>query len=111
MKYKVKTNNVPRPILYGCDLTEKELEDFDYYTGQELLNQRFLRYKGWVYDMGDFLSVTTLRDPDQPLKDWEGYFEETYCSGIVIRHPFDPTCGRNGSYDYDHIIVGSFSGL
>ena len=79
MTYTFKTNNVPRAIFSGDDLTDKEKADFDYYAPDELGDALFFRYKGNVYDVGEFLFAP------EALKPWDGYSSSTYFSGIVIK--------------------------
>lgn len=91
---RIVTNNVPRPILYGWELTEKEKENFDYYTEEELDCATFFRYKGEAYDIADFMRANF---PNSPFSSWAGYSSDSFFSGIVIKFPPDSD---------DHVIVG-----
>lgn len=51
----VRTNLVPRELFSGYTLTDKEREQFDYYTSQEIDDQSFFRFKGNIYDIGEFM--------------------------------------------------------
>ncbi len=79
---KVKTNNVPREITYGYQLTAKEKEEFDYIAADELDGHLFVRYRGLVYDIGDFMRLN-----GGPLTDlgWQGAAGGSYFSGVVIK--------------------------
>jgi len=101
----IKTNNVPRELLMWHELTDKEREGLDYIKVPDERGTDFFRYKGQIYDVHEFMTTSTLPD-EHPWRKWQGYQTDSFFSGIVIRYPFDPTCGRDGSYDYDHIIVG-----
>ena len=87
------TNNVPRLLLYRDQLTAKELCDFDYLPDDG--SGDFFRYKGNAYDLGE-----AMRVPDEPgFKDWDGYYGDSYFSGVLVR--MDPD-------DNDRVIVGRY---
>jgi len=92
MAFTIKTNNIPRATFSGDDLTDKEKADFDYYTPEELYCALFFRYKGNVYDIGEFLLAP------ESLKPWHGYSSSSYFSGIVIK------CDAR----MENVIVGSY---
>lgn len=78
----IKTNNVPRPVIYGYELTEKERREFDYIPDDDIDSHSFIRYKGWVYDLGEFMRV----DEDSALAGWHGYSSDSYFSGVVMKY-------------------------
>ena len=88
---EIKTNNTPRAVLDWHDLTKAEQGEFDYLEDPETAD--FVRYKGTVYDLGEFL--ITPRD----LAEWHGYSPDTYFSGIVVRFIAN---------DPDYVIVGTY---
>jgi hypothetical protein len=99
----VITNNVPRLIVDGFDLTPQEREEFDYIDwvltekGEE--SREFFRYKGEIYDLGDFMYINPDMLPaGSILKGWDGYINDTMFSGILVKH----------CEDHDHVIVGRF---
>ena len=68
-----------RPILSWMDLTEKERQEFDYLdstTKQEFA--QFFRYKGDLYDLGEFIRVDT--------RGWHGAYPYSYFTGLLIRY-------------------------
>ena len=81
------TNNVPRDVLLGYDLTRKELDEFDYLDADEIGGHSFFRYRGWVYDLGEFMA--SAAPSDSPLSDWDGYHADTYFSGVVVKYVED----------------------
>ena len=87
---KIITNNQPRLLLYGYELTDKEKQDFDYL--EDIDSNNFVKYKGSIYDAGEFMRV----DNDY-LKDWDGYSSDSYFSGILIKY-----------IDSDHVIVARY---
>lgn len=93
MAITVKSNNIPRAVVRGYELTDKEKAEFDYYTNDELDIALFFRYKGEVYDTGEFLLA-----PDS-LKPWQGYSSSSYFSGVVIKY----------TDDMENVIVGVYN--
>ena len=106
MGITIKTNNVPRPIVCGWELTEKEAAEFDYLD--DITEGGFFRYKGEVYDLGEFCRVIPagsksyhpcdMHDIGGDFKNWQGYISDSYFSGIVIRY----------TEDLEHVIVGTY---
>jgi len=85
---EIITNNVPRNLLYGYELTEAEKADFDYID--DIDSHDFFRYRGIVYDPSEFMAW------DMPTKeeiahylDWHGFRSDSYFSGVVIRYTDD----------------------
>lgn len=88
---KIKTNNQPRDVLTWYDLTPAEQKEFDYLEEGE---GSFFRYKGWVYDLGEFTRADHSSIPDK----WQGYISHSYFSGVLVRY----------ASDYESVIVGSY---
>lgn len=88
----IRTNNVPRQLIYGYQLTEAEREEFDYLDDDALDSQDFFRFKGKVYDLSQF-----LRCEGSELTEWEGYSPDSYFSGLVVKYAED-----------DSVIVGQY---
>lgn len=93
MKITIHTNNVPRPILSGWDLTEREREEFQYIEGEEdcLSTPRFVRYKRRLYDLNEFLG------PVGDLRGWHGYQPDSFYSGVVFK-----------SEDWETVVMGTY---
>lgn len=83
----VCTNNVPRDYSYGMEFSGKErkemLEQFDYLSEEEFNQQSFINYKGYWYDLGEFMRID---DNEGELGKWQGYRSDSYFSGIVVRY-------------------------
>lgn len=95
MATTIKTNNRPRHIVYGYELTPKEQKDFDYYDNSEDFNSAsFFRYRGHVYDLSQFMRV----EGNMALLGWDGYSSDTYFSGVLVKYTDDP----------DSVIVGMY---
>ena len=85
---KIKTNNVPRHLVYGYELTEKESADFDYLSPDELSVHEFVRYKGQVYDMSEFMRIDKTVAPHPQREGWDhwhGYSSDSFFSGVLVR--------------------------
>jgi hypothetical protein len=97
---EVITNHVPRDVVEGYELTEKEREKFDYIRWDKLEegehSETFFRYKGELYDVNDCEPI--FRDTIQGFKEWDGIFTETFFSGVVFKYA---NC-------YEQVIVGRY---
>ena len=80
---KIRTNKVPREILSGFELTDKERKEFDYLSEDELSEQRFARYRDWVYDLGDMMAAP------ESLKGWDAAHADSYFSGVLFKYTDD----------------------
>ena len=68
------------PRFLSFHSTSKEQLEFDYLTSNDReLDASFARYRGWVYDLGEF-----MRTPDD-LKPFHGYISDTFFSGVLCR--------------------------
>lgn len=101
----IRTNNKPRHILFGFELSDKEKQDFDY-LGDGLDDAQFFRYKGQVYDLGEFVRIETTRtngfttvvEENSPLVAWHGISSDSYFSGVVVKY----------TNNYESVIVGQY---
>ena len=75
---QIITNNQPRQLIYGYELTDKEKSNFDYLD--DIDNHNFVKYKGFIYDVSEFMSTYNM----ESLKDWDGYSSDSYFSGVLI---------------------------
>lgn len=110
MPITITTNNVPRDLISGYQLSADERAEFDYIDWAAVDNgeasPEFFRYKGDLYDLGDlgdgFETTTNINLPDE-LKQWDGYQSDSFFSGLVIRWP------REGNHiDFEAVIVGRY---
>lgn len=109
IKLTIETNNHKYEIIHGFELSEKERQEFDYYSSDELDSADFVRYKGNIYDLNEFMGLENNTELSQNGK-WNGYFGETYFSGVLIQLPYieeiDPIYGKIKNYDY--VRIGSY---
>src|ERR1700746_193707 len=99
------TNNHPRLIMDACELTASEREDFDYLTWSAIEagedSASFIRYRGELYDLGDFqYEGGLMKGSSIPgiFAGWHGYISDSFFSGILVR-----MCE-----DTDYVIVGRY---
>lgn len=82
----IRCNNVPRPVLYWYELTDKERAEFDYIdTVEKQQDARFMRYKNWCYDLGEFMYIA----PHAQRTGWEkfdGYHVHSYFSAVLVKY-------------------------
>ena len=92
---KIKTNNVPRHILYGHELPEKQRKEFDWLSDEEFNEAEFVKYKGIYYALSEFMSC---HNAAYPVSNWQGYYSDSYFSGILLKY-----------IDSDSVIMGQYS--
>lgn len=85
---QVITNNVPRDIVDGFELSADERAQFDYvdWAGIEdgSASASFIRYRGEVVDLGEF---EVWDNPASPTRNgWDGVRPDSYFSGLVVRY-------------------------
>jgi hypothetical protein len=98
---KIITNHHARDIIYWYELSDKEKLEFDWIEGSNHDPEEFnfFRYKGNVYCTDDF-----MRCEGHFPGNWDGYCNDTYFSGILIKYPVEEW----GELDTEHIIIGFF---
>jgi hypothetical protein len=96
---EIITNNKPRENLTWRQLTPKEQKEFDYFDPANIGN--FFRYKGEIYDLGEFMQINQSIAPHPQRtgwENWQGYFSDSYFSGVLVRY----------ASDNESIIVGRY---
>jgi hypothetical protein len=92
MSFIIRTNHRPRAILSGYELTAKERAEFDYLDDEEKAESRFVRYRAWVYDLGDMMAAP------EDMRPWQAIGHQTYFSGVVFRYVEDNEMVICGNY-------------
>ena len=82
---KIITNNKPRQLVYGYELTDKQKQDFDYI--EDIDSHDFVKYKNNIYDLSEFMRIESI----DSLKDWHGYSSGSYFSGTLVKYIDDDT--------------------
>jgi len=98
--FTIKTNGVPRDVIEGYELSESGRSEFDYLDWQAIdegsASASFFRYKGEVYDLGEFLAVREGFTPH--LDGWDDYMTDSFFSGVAVKYV------ENG----ERVIVATF---
>ena len=82
---KIMTNNKPRQLIYGYELSDKQKQDFDYV--EDIDSHDFVKYKNNIYDLSEFMRI----ENNDNLKDWHGYSSDSYFSGTLVKYVDDDT--------------------
>ena len=86
----IKTNNVPRDVLFWYELTDAERAEFDYLDSDDAqADASFFRHRGVVYDLGELIRIDKTVAPHpqrQGWEKWDGYHSDSYFSGILVRY-------------------------
>lgn len=83
---EIITNNVPRDIIYGYELSEKERKEFDYIDfDSDDACRDFVRYKGEIIDLGDLEGNFGTNIMQDTFKGWSAYISDSFFSGILVR--------------------------
>jgi hypothetical protein len=81
----IKTNRHHYPILNWVDLSPEEQSNFDYLNSEDRQAEaEFFRYRGNVYDLGEFIHPQSFNCETEFLK-WDGYQSDSFFSGILIK--------------------------
>lgn len=92
MTITIKTNNIPRPLLTLRELPAKAQKDFDDECFEDDV---FFEYKGVWHPLGDYMHI----GPEvEGLRGWDGYSNDSFFSGTVVRFVSDG----------DEVIVGTY---
>jgi len=89
---EIITNNVPRDIIWGYEVSEKDRKEFDYIDwdavdeGREAI--QFARYKGEFYDLNDMEGGWGTQFPEV-FKGWDNYRSDSFFSGILVKYVDD----------------------
>lgn len=101
MNAHIATNNRPRDLLSWYELTPKEQKEFDYIeTPEDDGMDRFVRYRGWVYDTQDMMAVRKSTLPaDSFLQKWDVYQGDSFFSGVLLKY-----CDN-----YERVIMATYN--
>tara|TARA_R100000655_G_scaffold52600_1_gene90443 strand:+ start:547 stop:837 length:291 start_codon:yes stop_codon:yes gene_type:complete len=81
---EIITNHHYRFILYWHELTSAEQKEHadDYDDVQE---STFFRYRGQVYDLGEFLSARG-NGAHSFVNAWDGYHNDSFFSAVLVKY-------------------------
>lgn len=78
---KLKTNNQERDLICYLDLPDSFKKEFDYIGEEDTVSPRFVKYKGWYWDV-----VDTMPAPDWAQRHgWHAGIELGFDSLLLIR--------------------------
>ena len=80
---KIITNNKPRQLICGYQLSDKQKQDFDYI--EDIDSHDFVKYKNNIYDLSEFLRI----ENNDKLNGWHGYSSDSYFSGTLVKYADD----------------------
>ena len=80
---KIITNNKPRQLVYGYELTDKQKQDFDYID--DIDSHDFVIYKNNAYDLSEFMRIGN----NDKLEGWDGYSSDSFFSGTLVKYADD----------------------
>lgn len=102
MGVEIRTNNVPRDIIHGFELTEAERKEFDYIDWAKIDegtdSASFVRYRGQLMDLGEFMRFESTPNL---FVGWDGYAPDSFSTGTVVRFV-------EGDMDTTRIVVGYY---
>ena len=113
-KLTIVTNNVPRDVLYGYQMSHRVLkEEFDIETESmnddeisNLCSMQFVKFWGVWYDLQDF--ITTSPCPwnnglPEEFLDWHGYAGDSLFSGTLLKYVRD-----DDMMDFDRVVMATY---
>lgn len=81
MTMQIITNNKPRGLIYGYELSDKEKSEFDYM--EDLEYETFVRYQGMTFAISDFMRLSD--DCEESKAGWQGVYGLNAFCGILIK--------------------------
>ena len=85
-----RTDHKWKPFVYGYDVPDKVLKEFDYLY-DDSSHDGFFRYLGHWYHTSDFM----IAPKELP---WDGYSSDSFFSGVVVRISKDGESYQVGTY-------------
>lgn len=72
-------------IIYGSDLNEKEMREYDYLETEERPGSQFFRYKDDVFWLGNFLITQPKPQAGDLLEGWHGLCGTGFFHAYVVK--------------------------
>lgn len=91
---KITTNNKPRHLIYGYELTDKQKTDFDYLD--DIDSESFVQYQGMIIHIGEFVRLSD--DSEESKAGYHGVYGLNAFCGVLVK-----------LLDNDRVIVGRMS--
>jgi hypothetical protein len=93
----IVTNNIPRNLIYGYELTDNEKIDFDYIDNENIDTENFIKYKGAIYHTGDMMAINARELFPLGFNEWHAYESQSFFNGVLFKFSDDGetvVCGR-----------------
>jgi len=81
MSIRIITNNRPRALIYGYELSDKEKSDFDYM--EDLEHEVFVRYQGMTFAISDFVRLSD--GSEEAKQGWHGVHGLNAFCGVLVK--------------------------
>lgn len=78
---KIITNNKPRQLVYGYELTDKQKTDFDYLDDIDC--EQFAQYQGMIIHIGEFMRL--YDDSEESKAGWHGVHGLNAFCGVLVK--------------------------
>jgi hypothetical protein len=85
MSYQVLTNRRWRPLQDWHSLPVKFQQEFEHVEQEDRCTPRFFSYRGWWYDLNDFVTVSPGHRA-QGLEGWMGVQADSFFSATLVRY-------------------------
>ena len=112
MSITITTNGHARDLVSWNDLPDKERDFYNYLAEEEQWANRFVKYRGSWYDIGDeFQPLVPIGtpgafahrvEPDSPMAAWTGICTQSMFDAIVMKW----AKSWDGSVDFDGVVLG-----
>ena len=108
---KIKTNNVPRPLITYNELPDKWRKEFGYIVGIGAeYDLRFVKFKGGYMDALDTQRITTCHGQscmgweyvvgkEHPVASWHAIAHDSHFSGTLFKF----------NWENEAVIVGEYT--
>lgn len=71
------TDHKWRNLLHSYELSKRWRKEFDYIDADDFDDHAFIRYRGQVYDVSEFMRTG--------IEGWDGIATDTFFSGTLIK--------------------------
>ena len=78
---KIITNNKPRQLVYGYELTDNQKSDFDYL--EDIDGEQFVQYQGMIIHIGEFMRLSG--DSEESKAGWHGVHGLNAFCGVLVK--------------------------
>lgn len=84
MALVIKSDKKWHTFKYGYELPKKWRKSKDWLKGEEFDNANFAYYRKWYFALDEFMRIEPSA-ATRGFRGWDGYLNETYDSGVIIK--------------------------